>query len=81
MIIATSFDMVSNHNEFGKEYQPLDYHTYKRSVGCEPAASMPMAASFDPHDLTCVLLTCVDLHDLRFTLADFKTMFLQHFHS
>ena len=43
---------------------------YKRSVGREPAASMPMAATLEPHDLTCVLLTCVDL---RFTPAVKKT--------
>ena len=42
---------------------------YSCADGRKPTASMPMAATFEPHDLTCVLLTCVDLHDLRFTPA------------
>ena len=37
--------------------------------GCKPKTRRPMATSFDQHNLTCVLLTCVDLHDLHFTPA------------
>ena len=49
--------------------------------GRKPAASMPMAATFEPHDLTCVLLTCVDLHDLRFTPADSELCLPPYFSS
>ena len=50
---------------------------WQRHLGCKPKTRRPMATGLDPHDLTCVLLTCNELHDLHFTPAVFWTTWLK----